>query len=393
MRILVTDGNSRSTLAITRSLGQAGHEVIVTSKAPKSIAACSRYCHEHHTYPDPALSRAEFVDSLVSLVEQLKIDVLLPVTDVCVLPVAEQRQRFEALCHLPLPAADSLDRAADKQAITTLAAELGVATPVSLTVAEPGQLDIDSLQIPYPVVLKPARSRVRTAEGWLYTGVDYADSARSLKRKLDGIPAAAYPVLLQERVSGPGIGLFYCFDNGRPVASFAHRRLREKPPSGGVSVLRESVPLNPQAHEYSLKLLGALNWHGVAMVEFKLDERDNTPKLMEINGRFWGSLQLAIDAGVDFPAILVRIASGETVAPIEQYRYGVRSRWLWGDVDLLLMFLLKSREELQLPAGHPNRLISILTVLCPWVPGQKLEILRLGDIKPWLHESLNWFRR
>lgn len=392
MRILVTDGNSRAALAITRSLGKAGHEVIVTSKREKCIAACSKYCSAHYSYPDPSQSRAAFVDALLDLVQRLGVEVMLPVTDVCVLPVAEQRERFEKICKVPLPAADALNRAADKEGITALANKLGVATPKSVTIASPGATTVDDLSLPYPVVIKPARSRVRTQDGWLYTGVDYAQSSETLQRKLDAIPEAAYPVLLQERVRGPGVGLFYCYDRGRPVASFAHRRLREKPPSGGVSVLRESVARHPLGDEFSRTLLGALDWHGVAMVEFKLDERDGVPKLMEINGRFWGSLQLAIDSGVDFPEILVRIASGETVEPVEDYRLGIRSRWVWGEIDLLLMYLLKSREELQLPEGHSNRFVSILKVLNPFVRGQKLELLRVSDIKPWIHETINWFR-
>ena len=82
-------------------------------------------------------------------------------------------------------------------------------------------------------------------------------------------------------------------------AVFAHRRLREKPPSGGVSVYRESVAPDPSLVARAAALLAGLGWRGVAMVEMKTDARTGTPYLMEVNGRFWGSLQLAVDAGVD----------------------------------------------------------------------------------------------
>ena len=279
--------------------------------------------------------------------------------------------------------------AADKAAITRLADSLGVATPRSVEIE--AAIDEPPPELQFPVVIKPSRSRVRTDQGWLHTSVDYADSVRELTGKLEALPAAAYPVLLQERIRGPGIGMFYCFDNGRPIATFAHKRLHEKPPSGGVSVLRESILPHELADDYSKRLLSALNWHGVAMVEFKLDERDQLPKLMEINGRFWGSLQLAIDAGVDFPNLLIKLASGASIDPVFEYKLGVKSRWFWGEIDLLLLYILKNAAQLNLPEGHDSRIVSILKVINPFIRKQRFEVLRPGDIKPWFYETKEWF--
>ena len=134
-------------------------------------------------------------------------------------------------------------------------------------------------------------------------------------------------------------------------ASFAHRRLREKPPSGGVSVYRESIAADPALVERSRRLLEHFGWQGVAMVEYKVDERTGTPMLMEINGRFWGSLQLAVDAGVDFPRLLIECAEGRLPRRRRLYAVGTRLRWWWGDVDQLLLRLRRSSEQLGLPAG------------------------------------------
>ena len=132
--------------------------------------------------------------------------------------------------------------------------------------------------------------------------------------------------MLQERIVGPGVGVFACYRDGRPVALFSHRRLRERPPWGGVSVLsRERAAASRARASTPRRLLDELGWHGVAMVEFKQDVRDGIPKLMEINGRFWGSLQLAIDAGVDFPALLVRGVEPTRVEPQAPYRSGSRA--------------------------------------------------------------------
>ncbi|MET0050478.1 MAG: ATP-grasp domain-containing protein, partial [Candidatus Thiodiazotropha sp.] len=222
----------------------------------------------------------------------------------------------------------------------------------------------------------------------IFTHVEYADNHEQLSHKLKALDPLAYPVVLQERVVGTGAGAFYCYNKGACVAKFAHARIREKPPSGGVSVVRESRLVDPTVDKYSQALLSKLNWHGVAMVELKIDQSDGSAYLMEINGRFWGSLQLAIDAGVDFPDILINMDKESSIYEDQKpYKIGVKSRWFWGDVDLLLLYLLKSERSLNLPQNHPGRLRAIMSILKPYTQNQYFEILRLSDIGPWLYES------
>ena len=176
-------------------------------------------------------------------------------------------------------------------------------------------------------------------------------------------------MLVQQRITGPGLGVFLLAWDGRTLAAFAHRRIREKPPTGGVSVYRESVAVAPELREYSERLLERFHWRGVAMVEFKQDAATGTPYLMEINGRFWGSLQLAIDAGVDFPEMLLGVTMGEAREPMRGFTEGVRCRWLWGDVDHLLWILRTPRAVRAAHPDLPGRLGALGRFLVPWRPG------------------------
>lgn len=390
MNILITDGDNRASLALTRALGRE-HRVIVGSVQPKSLSSVSRFCQSGFTYPDPARDEAGFVAAVAKAVHEHRIDVLVPVTDITTFSIAENRDRLPASCRLPLPSLEALRKAADKAAVVRTALELGVPTPRTQFIehrdAVPPIADDQ-----YPLVVKPARSRLRQGNGWVGTSVSYAYSREALLETLAKLPDDAFPVLLQERIPGEGMGVFACYDRGRCVALFSHRRIREKPPSGGVSVLRESAPLDSVAASHATRLLDRLGWHGVAMVEFKRDERDGTPQIMEINGRFWGSLQLAIDAGLDFPGLMLQIADGKAAEPAAPYRVGVRSRWLWGDIDALLMLLFKPEERLKLPPEQRSRW-KALREFCNFSdPQTRLEILRRDDIRPWLLETIRWFR-
>jgi predicted ATP-grasp superfamily ATP-dependent carboligase len=173
---------------------------------------------------------------------------------------------------------------------------------------------------------------------------------------------------------------------------FAHRRLREKPPSGGVSVYRESIALDEQLVGPGLRLLDALGWNGVAMIECKREQATGRQVVMEVNPRFWGSLQLAIDAGIDFPSLLVRCAAGEAVPTCDRYRIGTRSRWFWGDVDHLCLRLTRSRAELQLENGAGSRLRAVRDFVRVSPGRDRSEVWRWRDPLPFLVETLQWLR-
>ena len=129
------------------------------------------------------------------------------------------------------------------------------------------------------------------------------------------------------------------------------------------------------------------------MVEYKEDATTGAPVLMEVNGRFWGSLQLAIDAGVDFPELLVAAATGGAPEPVLDYRAGVRLRWFWGDVDHLIARARRSREALGLPPEAPGRLGALGAFLGASGPGVRGEVLRWSDPVPALVEGLDWMAR
>jgi predicted ATP-grasp superfamily ATP-dependent carboligase len=276
--------------------------------------------------------------------------------------------------------------------VLDLARQCDVPIPLTLFLDAPEEVAALESWSSFPAVVKPSSSNVRTPNRWLALGVRYARSRSELVSVASALPRQAFPVTVQERINGRGTGVFTCIAGGNPLVWFAHERIREKPPSGGVSVLSRSIEPDPDAVAFSRRLLERLNWSGVAMVEFKRDDRDGSLRLMEINGRLWGSLQLAIDSGVNFPQMLVDLAAGRAPQAIPNYRVGVRNRWLWGDISALLIQLTRSRDRLNLPSDHPGRLRAVWEFMHLWSPGMRYEIERLSDLGPaWLETRRSVF--
>ena len=322
------------------------------------------------------------------------VGLLLPIADDSLMPILETREQFPGVT-IPFATLDQYRRISDKATVLQAASELGIAVPEQRVVeAGSSARDLDLESFRFPVVLKPTRSVVDVGEARAKVGVSHAADAREFSERLRSYSAEAFPILVQQRIVGPGIGVFLLVWNGGTVAAFGHRRIREHPPSGGVSVYREAMVPDPGLLAKSRALLDCFMWQGVAMIEYKVDAASGTPYLMEINGRFWGSLQLAIDAGVDFPTCSPasrRDGRAGAASPVRT-EASIRSRWEWGDVNHLLARLRKPREELALPADSPSLRSTVIDML-RWRRGDRLEVLRLSDPAPFWRETLDWFRR
>ncbi len=387
--VIVTDADERAALAITRSLGRAGWRIIACGARRTSLAGRSRLASRSEQLPDPLRAPDAFAEKIAALATRESARYVIPVGEASLLALLPWRDRLPPGA-IPWPDIEVVRAICDKRRVLEAAPAFGIGVPRQVIIAAPGLApSFDELR--FPVVAKPARSVADAPDGRQKLRVHHAATPAELQRVIDALPAAAFPLLLQERVVGPGVGIFLLVWDGVVRATFAHRRLREKPPSGGVSVYRESIAADPALVERSRQLLDHFGWQGVAMVEYKVDERTGIPMLMEINGRFWGSLQLAVDAGVDFPRLLLECAEGRTPAHPPPYQVGTRLRWGWGDVDQLLSRLRHSDAELGLPAGSPGRLMALAEFMNVFRAGDRFEVLRLDDPAPFLHESLHWF--
>ncbi len=383
------DGSTRAALAVTRSLGRAGVEVTVVASRQRSLAGASRYAQARWKVPDPARDPEAARRVLCRLALAAPGAVWLPVTDLTLewlLSIADALPEPR----LPFAPAHTLKLAWDKGLLLDRARALGIACPRTRVAVDRDVVADCARQWGWPLVLKPARSKWWDGACYQSGDVRIASDLTGASRLVDAWPTQGPDLLVQEHLPGHGMGVFLLADRGRVVAHFAHRRLREKPPAGGVSVLRESIRPEPQVLESAVRLVEGLDWHGVCMVEFRVDPARRIPYLMEINPRFWGSLQLAVDAGADFPRWLLAVALGQPIAPPEPYRMGVRSRWLLGDLDHLLIRLRRPAGNPEVGPTPPPRWRALASFLNPCAG--RLEVWRLSDVRPAFQELADWSR-
>ena len=323
MKILLLDANSKVTLAIARHLGRYRKDVInIAGHEPHSLAFCSRYCTKKIISPK-ITAVDDFLKFLVDHLTRNTYDLLIPVGFNSFQFCTDREKEISALVKLIIPGRESFRTAINKMAAYDLAEQLGVPYPRTFRINNPEE--ISNLGIPsYPVVIK---GPFECGKGI----IDYASSKDELIRKFrkmcsDHRFSAPFLPIIQEYITGDGYGFFAIYDHGVCKNVFMHHRIREFPSSGGASVCAESFR-NDKLQEYGRKLLDHLGWHGVAMVEFKKNNASGDYNLMEINAKFWGSLDLALAAGVAFPSYLCDMAEGKTGSASGEYRQ-TRFQWL-----------------------------------------------------------------
>ncbi|MGB8732938.1 MAG: ATP-grasp domain-containing protein [Candidatus Sulfotelmatobacter sp.] len=388
MRILVLDGDQNQAVACVRSLARQGHVVRVGESRPWSKAGWSRYCSGSFQYASPQTDPQRFLSEIIAEAEKESGTLVLPMTEASTLLISDHRERLvEAGARFVLPSHVDLMRAVDKSQTTGLAQSLGVAIPKTCSASNVDEVREISGQIKFPAVLKPRTSQEHSSQGVMRaTGRPrYARDVDEMTRAFMEMRRHCSAVVVQEFVEGSGTGYFALMNHGELRAEFAHRRIRDVHPTGSGSALRESVVPTAQIRDASLAMLRSLNWHGVAMIEFRL-RADGVPVFLEINGRFWHSLPLACYAGVDFPALLAQMAEFGDVDPPPSYKVGLRCRWLVGDFRHLVE-VWRGRPP-GYPGNFPRRLPTLLAELTP-KPGTLHDNFMWQDPLP---ELGDWIR-
>ncbi|WP_043531831.1 ATP-grasp domain-containing protein [Litchfieldella xinjiangensis] len=330
--VLLTYGWCRSSYAALRGLAQEGVRVVAADHHRTGMCRASRLAHARARYASPHLDPAGFVSDIERLSRDAGVAMILPGHDEGeLLAEARDQGRFDTPASLPLASSESLALVNDKHRMTCFAEQAGV--PVAPMVAYTNVSQLAGLTDPERHYIARAR-RGNSSKGVRYSrgGASLGTLVRDMQSDFELDPQRL-PVV-QEVVGGEGWGVSCLYWHGQALASFTHRRLQEKVASGGTSTLRISDS-NPLLESYAHTLLERLQWHGLAMIEFKYEPTHKQGYFIEINPRLWGSFDLALSSGVNF-AYLLYLAQTQgpeaVLALATKGRDGVVAKWLLGDI-------------------------------------------------------------
>lgn len=335
---IVSDGLWRKSLSAIRSLGKANYAVHVMGDSIFTTGFWSRYTTERIICPVAKDNPEKFGSTLIKNIRKLnEKPVIFPMEDASLIWVVDHWNVIKDKAYGLFPPLESLRIAEDKSATMKTAEKIGI--PIPKTIYPRSYTDfVKKLEN-----LFGRNFLVKPVSGSGSAGIIYLSAKKNIDWKTHWNKYG--PLIIQERISenGKAQGVSLLFDkSGTCKAYFAHERLQQYPNSGGPSTDRVSISANNLVN-MSVKLLKHLNWVGVAMVEWKVDPKTNIPKLMEINPRFWGSLELAVRSGVDFPVLYAKAAMGKKLPDPPKYKTGVRCRWLIpGD---MLRFLTQNKQK------------------------------------------------
>lgn len=320
--IITTNTDDHIGLAVIRSLGRNNIEFQVVSKTRDTLGRYSRYCQNKTV----GLFDLDFFSKLS------KDDVVFPMIEDTMLLLLKNKSTLQ--CQLGFSDFETIQKTRDKSILTQHAIEQKIPCPKTFFITKPEDIRECRSDIDFPVVLKPNRE----AGG---KGIRFVESADLLPKITENFLAENGPFLLQEKIpftTKYTVGAL-CNSEHKLRRICVIKELRNYPIETGQACYVETVN-NPRLVELTEKLLKSLDFFGVADIDFIIDERDNEPKLMEINPRFWGSMQVAINAGVDFPHLLYRMLEQGDIEKSLSYKTGIRCRYvLFNDLFRLIKLL------------------------------------------------------
>ncbi len=380
-RVLVLGSGTRAFLAVIRSLGRAGLRVHTGMCPADDVALRSHYVARHHRIPPFVPGEGDWEEAMTRVLRDQRFDLVIPCSDASLIPLQLHRERLSRLARLYTLDDNAYRLAFDKIASSRLAASLGMPVAAEKVVSTdmPIEAMLDGLSP--PVVIKPPSSFVPEQ----LTSKRRVMRART-REQFAACMAAARPwgtALIQENFAGRGVGVELLGDRGDVLVAFQHLRVHE-PLEGGGSSYRVSMPLARPLLRASRRMMEALNYTGVAMMEFKWNPDTDDWVFIEINGRFWGSLPLAVAAGADFPRYLYELLVQGVRRFPSGYRKGLYCRNLALDVEWMRANLRADRSDPTLATRPLWRVAlelgSLLTL------NERSDTLQVDDLAPGLAE-------
>jgi predicted ATP-grasp superfamily ATP-dependent carboligase len=381
MKILIPDPLRRNVLAAIRSLSKKGYQITIAYPTPQpgdrdfhtlpilKKVYRSRYCPDIRFVASPFGDVDTYLSDLLKILRTERYDVVLPFSHSSVAAVCYGNEAIRAYSAIPYGSFDNVTMLHDKQRALQVVSELGIKIPETYFPNDIHELEHIATWLEYPVVVK-----ARIGAG--AKNVKYAGNTTQLLqayKAVSGSPSYGFienydRPMIQKYIPGNVHDVALIADHGKIQGALTQVRKLTYPIDGGVGAVNETTN-EPELVDLGRKVLESIRWHGPALAEFKLNPTNNQYVLMEINPRFWGTLDLSIKAGIDFADIACHIALGHYVKPQFNYTVGLTYRWI-------------TNEELLSVAQAPCKMFHITQFIIRFFKNNTIYDFTLRDVIP-----------
>jgi len=372
--VILIGAEPRKLVTIARSLHRAGARCIVATPRGQPLHISSRaIAGTARLHGDVAESAA----MLGRLARSEGAKWVVPTSDSSLQIISAAYAELARFCAVGAPPPAIVQRVLDRGITLATAKTVGIPVPVSAKIPRASDLDSALERLRFPVIARVGDKSSWAARDFEPRTFANADALRAIfatqTRFGDGL-------LFQSCHGGHSVGIGLLLSKGELIASLQHRRLSENPPSGGEAVVAISEAVDAKLLDYSMRLLRALEWDGVAMVEFRHDGSSGESVLVDVSGSFWGTLPLDTSTGVDFPLYAWQLSRGIAPSPPASYPLGMRVRWTAGSLERAGHAFAELPED-RIPFGAALR-----QLLADFAPGTKSALWSWRDPLPAIQE-------
>lgn len=354
MNALVANAKSASSLAVIRSLGRNNIEVTGASDVMNDFPLHSKFCKNRIHLRSNGDDYESRIAELLEIVRKDHYDVLMPVMDQPLLfAISKHKHEFEKHTRIAIANYEQFGFFNNKALFSQFLMEHDLPCPKSSIVKSEDMLDELLQTLEFPVIIKP-----HIGEG--AEGVETIHNQDELKDAYQRISSVHGPVIMQEYVSGRKYTAVFLVDEHAEVRRFfVHRAIREYPVTGGPTCFLESIYYEP-IYPIGLSMIKHINYSGLVSMEFIVDEKDNLPKIIDVNPRFYGPLQCAITAGVDLPLAYYEMLVRGGIDTVRDYQEGKTCRHLLFEDLKHLMSILKGVKSLKYKQSRMQALFNFI---------------------------------
>lgn len=374
--VLAIVGDTQVGLWLVRSLARNGLVVHAIVNSPQGQSAHSRYSASAWTL-DSRPHEPAFAEEILRLADELDVGSIMPVSEGYHNRLISLREQLdEKDIHLFSPSREAFDKATDKDFMHALCTELGVPVARGMCLDELMR-DGKGVALPFPLVLRTRKQNV--AGGKAPWKAAYAETPEKLEKLYRQVEDFADNVIVQEYHPGVEDHLQILMHDGEVFGWGDYIGEHHMPLAGGVTVQRVSCNHTALVND-TVKILKAIDYEGIAGVQYHYDRETDKYIFLEINPRFSGGLPTVIMAGFEAPFLLWQSHFEPDKMKMGSYRLGFRSRILGGDANWLLAQL--RRDELPPGQKHLGKFAAVATFIWNVGPWTKDDSFLWADPKP-----------